>query len=421
MKVAFAGLSHLGVCMSIAAHKSGLEILAFDLNHERAARVAAGEFDTAEPGAVEFLQSHPDNFCVSTDARELADVDLVIITVDTELTSENDNDETEVAELIACAARQISKDIPMVIASQVRPGFTRLCVPTHRLMFYLMESLIFGQGIERARFPERYVVGCGDAAMPLPPSLRSFLALPNCPVHVMGFESAEFTKLAANYLLSASITAANSLAELSSLLGADWSSVENALRDDERIGQHAYISAGLGIGGANLNRDLHGIQELSNRLGANSTLVSTMLNHSEYMKNWCIRTLSSLRQTQDVSKLGVLGLAYKPGTQSMRGSVGWETAELFSSISSVGVHDFAVRLSPSTLHKFRIREFDDPLDCIQDVDVILISTPYSEYRKTIDCLKDPSRKTTILDPYRLLDPAMHRKAGTELIQLGEAQ
>ena len=199
----------------------------------------------------------------------------------------------------------------------------------------------------------------------------------------MGFESAEFTKLAANYLLSASITAANSLAELSSLLGADWSSVENALRDDERIGQHAYISAGLGIGGANLNRDLHGIQELSNRLGANSTLVSTMLNHSEYMKNWCIRTLSSLRQTQDVSKLGILGLAYKPDVDDMRESPTFELLDGFKRLGAeVAYYDPHVpEVGPTREHMewAGTRSVDWSEDVIRSFDCAVIATHHKAF------------------------------------------
>lgn len=420
MKVAFAGLSHLGVCMSIAAHTWGLDVLAFDLDQERAARIAAGEFDAAEPDAIDFLQSSPDKYRVASEALNLSDADLVLITVDTILTAENENDETEVTEFINFVAGNVDEDVPIVVASQVRPGFTRSHVPTHPEIFYLMESLIFGQGIERARFPERYVVGCADPERPLPSSLRSFLELANCPIHIMTLESAEFTKLAANYLLSASITAANSLAELAALLDADWTVVESALRDDQRIGSNAYISAGLGIGGANLIRDLHGIKVLSDQLGANSSLVSTILEHSDYMKRWVVRMLSPLRRQQNISQIAVLGLAYKPGTQSTRGSVGLEISELFSSSWEIRVHDFAVKLSPSFLQKLGIKQFDDSVDCLKSADIIILATPYPEYRMTLQRYLSSMPRSIILDPYRLVEPDLVRNTDVQLIQLGRA-
>jgi UDP-glucose 6-dehydrogenase len=85
-----------------------------------------------------------------------------------------------------------------------------------------METLIFGQGLERALNPERYVIGLVDETEPLNKKYEEYLRQGNCQLLLMNFESAELTKLSANFFLASTITATNTLAALSSKLGANW-------------------------------------------------------------------------------------------------------------------------------------------------------------------------------------------------------
>src|SRR5208282_3885562 len=133
---------------------------------------------------------------------------------------------------------------------QVPPGFTRgVARVPHERLIYQVETLIFGRAVERALHPERFIVGCADPARPLPPAFAAFLASFGCPILPMRYESAELCKISINFFLVASISAANSLAELSEHIGAEWSEIMPALRLDKRIGPHAYIAPGLGIAG----------------------------------------------------------------------------------------------------------------------------------------------------------------------------
>jgi len=417
MKVAFAGMSHLGVCMSIAAHGWGVDVLGFDVDAQRANRVASGDFDAAEPGVVEFLTSPPARFRITTDPAELAGVDLVMVTVDTVLDDSGENDTHEVVELIQTAASHVERHVPIVVASQVRPGFTRSHSYLHPELHYFMETLIFGRGLDRASRPERYIVGCADPTRSLPRAWADYLAVAGCPIHVMSYESAELTKLSANFILAANITAANSLADLAARLGANWQHIEAALRDDQRIGQKAYISAGLGIGGANLSRDLHGIRDMANRLGADAHLAETMLHHSDYMRNWVLRVITDIRQRGQLTRLTVLGLAYKPGTQSMRGGAGIDLVNLLGSSVTVVVHDPEVILpDPSALAMVsQARTVDQSLS---GSDVIAITTPYPAYREALRKHIATSAGTIVVDPYRVVDPSWAAGTSTTLVQLG---
>ena len=106
----------------------------------------------------------------------------------------------------------------------------------------------------------------------------------------MRYESAELAKIAINCCLVASVTVANTLAELSERIGADWSEIVPALKLDARIGQYAYLAPGLGIAGGNLERDLATIERLS-ETAAPSRRDRAFVANSRHRRDWALRTL----------------------------------------------------------------------------------------------------------------------------------
>ena len=115
--------------------------------------------------------------------------------------------------------------------AQVPPGFTRsVRFPPERL-FCQVETLVTGQAIERARQPERFIVGCADPGAPLPGPYAAVLGAFGCPILPMRYESAELAKIAINCCLAATVTVANTLAELSERVSEG---VETSRRQLER-------------------------------------------------------------------------------------------------------------------------------------------------------------------------------------------
>ena len=171
----------------------------------------------------------------------------------------------------------MNPDAVMVVLSQVPPGYTRALgvLPPQRL-YYQVETLVFGQAVERATKPERTIVGCADPAAPLNPRFRAVLDAFGCPILPMRYESAELAKISINCCLVASVTVGNTLAELCEQIGADWSEIAPALKLDRRIGPYAYLTPGLGIAGGNLERDLATVQRLSDAHGTEAGLISRL-------------------------------------------------------------------------------------------------------------------------------------------------
>src|SRR5262249_51801195 len=142
-----------------------------------------------------------------------------------------------------------------------------------------------------------------------------------CPVLPMRYESAELAKISINCCLVASITVANVLAELSESIGADWTEIVPALRRDRRIGPHSYLSPGLGIAGGNLERDLRTVLELAGKNGTDAGIVNAWIANSRHRRDWCWRVLQDrVVKTNPTARIGVLGLAYKEHTHSIKNS-----------------------------------------------------------------------------------------------------
>ena len=349
--------------------------------------------------------------------KDLVDADMVMIALDTRLDESGANDDSEVVTLLKFLATRVPSQVPIVIASQVRPGFSRRHRHLYPELYYLMETLIFGRGLERAMLPERYIVGVADTSTVLPAALQQYLDMGKCPIHVMSYESAELTKLSANFVLSASITAANSLADLAQRLGANWDHIEAALRQDQRIGAKSYISAGLGIGGANLTRDLNGIKDMADQLGADSSLATTMLHHSAYMRDWILREIAQLRRDGSIGSMAVLGLAYKPGTQSMRGGAGIDLVEIFESCMDLRVHDPAIPLPPRTQGS-QATTVASAGTAMLGCDIVAITTPWPEYAAALEEFLSTAPTVAILDPFRIIDHSWVVTSMSRIIQLG---
>ncbi len=181
--------------------------------------------------------------------------DLVFVAIDVE----DHRNLSAVDALMSSTLQSVS--VPVIVASQVPPGWTRRwndwgVVP----VYYQQNTLIMSCALERAVHPERFVIGCANPSEELPPQYVRYLGAFECPVVKMTYESAELSKLAVNYLLASQIEAANVLDGVAKKVGADWSEMLPGLRLDKRIGEHAYIKPGV-VGG-HLPRDLKTIERL---------------------------------------------------------------------------------------------------------------------------------------------------------------
>ncbi len=415
--IGFAGLTHLGLVSAAAAAARGFRTLGYDADRRLIAALEAGEPPLAEPGLGELLAANRERLAFGADGSALSGADVVLVAADVPTDDAGHSDLDPIRDHCGQAIGGLKHDAVLVVLCQVPPGFTRgLDVEPARL-YYLVETLVVGQAVERALGPERFILGCADPAAPLPPSLERYLAAFDCPILPMRYESAELAKIAVNLCLAASIGAANTLAELCEKLGADWGEIAPALRLDRRIGPHAYLTPGLGIGGGNLERDLASICALAETSGSDANLARALIADSAYRKDWALRALRRTALSDGgAAVVAILGLAYKADTASTRNA---PALALLAALQGHRLRAYDPAVAVADLPLAGVEQMPSALAACEGADALAIMTPWPEFHSLKPAkVARALAGNTVIDPHGVLDTAACRKAGLDHRTLG---
>ena len=415
--VGFVGMTHLGVNSAAGALARGFSIVGYDPDQTIVGKLRQGEPPVLEPTLPQTLREHAANAYYSADLADLARCDLVYVATDVPTDDAGASDLTGIRRLIAEASGVLRADAILVVLCQVPPGFTRGLALAHDQLYYQVETLVFGRAVERARDPERFILGCADPEQPLPPALKAFLEGFCCPILPMRYESAELAKIAINCCLVSSISVANTLAELCEQIGAAWSEIAPALKLDRRIGPHAYLSPGLGIAGGNLERDLATVIRFADAHGTDAGVVKSWVANSRHRREWAARTIrSALLERAPQAVVAVWGLAYKENTHSVKNSPSLATIAQLPDVA-LRLHDPAVPAAAA--RHARAVAASTPLEAARGADALMILTPWPEYRTIAPAeIGAAMRGRIVLDPYGVLDLKAAAAAALEVHTLG---
>ena len=412
--IGYAGMTHLGL-ISAGAAAQGFRTVAFDPDVLVIERLARGDLPVSEPDLPELIKRAKGKLVFSADDAALGECDVVYVAVDVPTDDRGQSDIAPVKAMVERARRKLKADALLVVLSQVPPGYTRALPVPRTQLYYQVETLVFGRAVERATKPERFIVGCAEPRGPLPAALQSFLESFCCPILPMAYESAELAKISINFCLVASITVANTLAELCEGIGANWSDIAPALKLDSRIGPGAYLSPGLGIAGGNLERDLRTIVQIGEAKKTDVGVVKASLANSAHRKDWPWQVLQDHELLANpAAQIAVLGLAYKENTHSTKNSPSLALLAHLRSMQ-VKVHDPVV---PASVAPWTTGAAD-ALAAAAGADVLVIATPWPQYRelKPGD-LASVMKGRAVLDPYRVLDGNACAAAGLTYHTLG---
>src|SRR5438874_9673418 len=230
----------------------------------------------------------------------------------------------------------------------------------------------------------------------------------------MRYESAELCKISINCCLVAAVTVANTLAELSERIGADWHEIAPALRLDRRIGPHAYLSPGLGIAGGNLERDLATVIRFASEKRTDASVVKAWIENSKHRRDWAARTMrQSVLEKNPVAVIAVWGLAYKENTHSTKNSPSLATIAQLGG-ARLRLHDPVVKINKG-------ERLETALEAARGADALMILTPWPQYRE-INCaeIAKAMRGRIVLDPYAVLNLNAAKAAGLQVHTLGHA-
>ncbi len=415
--IGFVGMSHLGLNYLAATSEKGFSVIGFDNDKDKIRKIKKRTLDLSEPNLWNLINKNSNKIIFSDNFKNLKSCDLVFISQDIETDKKGKAKLIKLKKLINTAILNISKNAILIILSQVKPGFMRKIKFDKSRLYYQVETLVFGKAIERAINPERIIVGLFKTNSNIKSKYFSYLKKFSCPILKMKYESAELTKISINILLASTITSTNLLAEVCEKVSADWQEVVPALQLDERIGKKSYLKPGLGISGGNIERDIFSVREIIKNNDGPLSIINSFKKNSDYMKSWVFRVLNKNRILNKNSNICILGLSYKENTDSTKNS---PTISLLKKIKNnpIKIYDPKAILKNNYKNCLQVKNM---LSAIKNTNLIILMTPWSEFKNINKYFNFIKKKSVIIDPHRVIDLKYLKKRSFEYFTLGRQE
>ena len=420
MKVGIAGLWHLGTVTAACCAAGGHQVIAFDENRETIAGLQEGRLPVEEPGLAELVSEGVTSgrLCFTWDTAQLASADVVWICYDTPV-DENDRADVEyVLSRVRHLLASVTARTMILISSQMPVGTTaRLKKEFPEFEFaYSPENLRLGKAIQVFRAPDRVVAGVANEAAR--ERIRELFAPFTDRIEWMSVPSAEMTKHALNSFLATSVAFINELATLCEKTGADAQEVERGLKTDVRIGSGAYLHPGGAFAGGTLARDVTFLTEIGRSNENPARLLEGVLESNSLHKRWIERRLSEALPDLSQGTIAVLGLTYKPGTNTLRRSTAVEICRwLASQGATVQAYDPAVKeLEPELTKSMQLKH--SAREALNGADALVVATPWPEFHSLEAGSLKVMRRKLVIDPGRFLEQELRQDGSVEYVAIG---
>jgi len=423
MRVTILGLWHLG-CVTAACCAERFEVHGLDFDADLITKLNQGKPPISEPGLEELLQSglRKGSLSFSTEIEKVcSDTDLLWVCFDTPV---DDDDRADIefvlsrlrrclSHLPAQAIVLISSQMPVGTCQKLRkefPKFTFACSP---------ENLQLGRALDAFRKPERIIIGTPEATdakgMAAGDQLQWLFQHFCKNLIFVSPESAEMIKHALNSFLANSICFANEIARLCELTGADARQVEAGLKSDIRIGPRAYLSPGPAFAGGTLARDVTILGELGKQLGERLVLIPAIKQSNDQHKEWALLKLQRLLADLKGKTIAVLGLTYKPFTDTLRRSSSIALCQRLLKLSCV-VRAYDPLVKQVDIAGITLRPSAD--EALRDADAAVLATPWPEF-SSLDwaVATRHMRRKLLLDAHGFVKEQV-RQAGIEYHTVG---
>jgi UDPglucose 6-dehydrogenase len=355
----------------------------------------------------------------------LVSVDVLWITYDTPVDENDVPDPDFVLHRIRDIVRFLKNSAVVLISSQLPVGTTRKLERSFKTLYpdkeislaYLPENLRLGKAIDSFMRPDRIIVGIHKESDR--PVIKGILEKFSDHIEWMSIESAEMTKHALNAFLATSVAFINELANLCREVGANPYEVEQGLKSDGRIGTKAYLHPGNPFSGGTLARDIHYLAEIGREHRIPTHLLSGVLSSNDYHKNWPKLILSNMYGALIDRKIALLGLTYKPGTDTLRRSSALEIGLWLQNQGSiVTAYDPVVGELPNVFSG-KILLCKTLEEALRDVDAAIVSTEWPVFRElNSEVFLRTMKSPTVIDVGGFLGKTIGKDARIRFITIG---
>ncbi len=421
-RIAVVGLWHLGSVYAASLAKLGFHVTGFDFNKAVIDDFKKGIPPIFEPGLEETIKAYSDNLEYSTSEKSLQNKDYIFITYDLEVDNDDIPQMQIVDRIFTLLQKNANPESTIVISSQIPVGTSRNLINALKTagnkkpkVIYFPENLRLGNGFATFLTPDRIILGSDDRAVM--DQFEKDFTFP-CPIITMGLESAEMVKHALNTYLATCISLSSELSDLAEKVGANMTDVVKAMKLDKRVSPSAPLNPGLGFAGGTLGRDIQSLRKIARDLTYEPKMLNAIHQVNRDRLPMLVSKIRSILPTLKGKTVGILGLTYKPNTDTLRRSMSLELASLLHAEGcKIKAYDPAIQT------KAEGYEYIDVTKTVgsfaKDADVMILMTDWPEFQY-IDPGMFSSKvvQKIIIDTKNFLDPKLYKKHGFRYLGIG---
>jgi len=450
MRIAVVGSGYVGLVAGACFADMGHEVILVDNDQQKLAALRSGQVPIHERFLPELLQRHRGKkLQFSDNLHEAARASTAIfVAVGTPPTYSGDAD----LSYVESVAREISGGIDgykIVVEKSTVPVYTSEWVRKIILRNGAQadsfdvasnpEFLREGTAVTDFLFPDRIVVGadsdrCAAVLQEIyaPLSDGSYYkradAIPGPdraqippPVIVTSTKSAELIKHASNAFLAMKISFINAVASMCESVGANVQQVCQGIGTDSRIGPR-FLNPGIGYGGSCFPKDLMAFRSVAREVGYDFRLLDEVMRINEEQRQRFLRKVRNALWTLRGKRLGVLGLAFKGGTDDIRESPAVLLVQsLVQEGCVVAAYDPAAMERAREVLRSNVEFVGSPYEAAAGADALLILTEWEEFA-TLDLpqINSKLRYPIVIDGRNLYNPEMMAAHGFTYYSVGRA-
>lgn len=282
--------------------------------------------------------------------------------------------------------------------------------------------LTSGCAVEDFNWPDRIVLGTTSSdAVQVMKSVYRPLVMRGIPVIVTNFETAELVREASTAFVATKISFINELATLCEKVNGDAVDLALALGLDKRIAPRC-LQPGVGLGGNFVEGDMESLAQLAIGNGISLKVLSAAREVNRTHSDRILEKMTYALDNLTEKEVGLLGLAFKPNTNSVAGSASVRLARsLAAKGAKVRAYDPAAAQEAQAELRNAIRLCGTAYEAIEGVDALVVGTGWPEFRSLdFDKVKRIVRRPLIIDTKNLLDCERLRGMGFEYLGIGRA-
>jgi UDPglucose 6-dehydrogenase len=274
--------------------------------------------------------------------------------------------------------------------------------------------------VEDFNWPDRLILGSTSSeAVHILKQIFHPLVMRGVPVIVTNQATAELVRESATAFVATKISFINEVATLCERVGADAVNLALALGLDKKIAPRC-LQPGAGMGGVFAESDMDSLAELAKANGVTLKVLTAARDVNHTLADRLVDKIALALNSVENKDVGILGLAFKPNTNSVAGSSAIQLAEtLVSKGARVRAYDPVALGDAKTRLNGSVRYCESAYAAAEGMDALVVGTGWPEFRALdFDRIKHLLKRPIIVDTKNLLDSTRLRAMGFEYVGVG---